>query len=321
MAKKNSKAFFKFFTTAKEGLARWAASVAWVRVAKTFGIICVFVGICVGFWWLDRYRRDVQPTEEAMGPLKLVQPPAWLNEDLKIEIRKTAMPDGIAPNLDEKSATIVAQRLSVLAWLADVKVETTPKGILISAEYREPVAMVEMPASTGLTKYYLTRDMIVLDYLPMARLPIVQITGVQASVPPTVGQKWDREDAAAAVEIIDKLRSMDRNIVKQGDPPLLPEIKSIDVTNFDGRRDVKNAHIVLKATDGKEILWGAKLGVASRYMEANDYEKLTMLYEFYLEPKKSKAKPTLLGRDTKYVELRIPRDTIPRPTVPPDALN
>jgi hypothetical protein len=256
-----------------------------------------------------------------MGPLKLVEPPAWLNEDLKLEIKRTAMPNGTPPNLDELSAAIVAERLSTLAWLANVRVETTPKGILISAEYRQPVAMFEMPADGGLTKYYLSRDMIVLDYLPMAKLPIVQLTGIPATTPPAIGEKWDREDATAAIEILDKLRGMDRNMIRQGDPPLLPEIKSIDVANFDGRRDAKTPHIVLKAADGREILWGAKLGVSSRYMEANDYEKLTMLYEFFLEPKKTKGKPTLLGRDAKYVELRIPRDTIPRPTVPPEAIN
>ncbi len=321
MAKKSSKSFSAFIADRKKAVSAWMASVAWARVARTFCVIFVVVGICVGFWSLDRYRRQVEPTESVMGPLKLVEPPAWLNEDLKLEIKRTAMPAGTPPNLDESSAAIVAERLGTLAWLTNVKVETTTKGILISAEYRQPVAMFEMPAAGGLTKYYLSHDMFGLDYLPMAKLPIVQLTGLPATTPPAIGEKWDREDATAAVEILDKLRGMDRNMVRQGDPPLLPEIKSIDVANFDGRRDAKTPHIVLKAADGREILWGAKLGVASRYMEANDYEKLTMLYEFFLEPKKTKGKPTLLGRDTKYVELRIPRDTIPRPTVPPEALN
>jgi hypothetical protein len=318
MAKKRTSSFFTLPAKAWKAVAAWAASLAWEKVLKTFGVICVFIGICVGFWFLDRYRREVEPTESNMGPLKLVAPPAWLNEDLKLEIKRTAMPSGTPPNLDENSATVVAARLSTLAWMANVKVETTTRGILISAEYREPVAMVDMP---GTGKFYLSRDMIALDYLPMARLPIVELTGVAASAAPVIGQKWDREDATAAVDIIDKLRGMDRTMLAQRNPPLLPEIKSIDVANFDGRRDAKTPHIVLKALDGREILWGAKLGVASRYMEANDYEKLTMLYEFFLEPKKTKGKPTLIGREIKYVELRIPRDTIPRPTVPPEALN
>jgi hypothetical protein len=55
-------------------------------------------------------------------------------------------------------------------------------------------------------------------------------------------------------------------------------------------------------------------------MEANDYEKLAVLYEFYLKPIATKQKPTLQGRQVKYVELRIPRNSIPRPTVPAEAL-
>jgi hypothetical protein len=320
MAKKSSKSFFTFAERARKAAAEGMASVGWLKVLKTFSVICVFIAICVGFWLLDRYRRQVQPTESSMAPLKLVEPPAWLNQDLKLKIRYTAIPKGTSLNLDEKSADIVASRLSTLVWMSNVRVETTIKGILISADYREPVALIEIPASRGTEKYYLSPDMIVLDYLPMSGLPIVTITGIAAATPPVVGQKWDREDAAAAVSILDKLRGMDRDVVHRGYPPLLPEIKSIDVANLDGRRDPKLPHIVLKAADDTQIVWGARLGDASRYMEANDYEKLAVLYEFYLKPAATKQKPTLQGRQVKYIELRIPRNSIPRPTVPVDSI-
>jgi hypothetical protein len=302
-----------------EGIARKMASVAWLKVLKTFGLICALSGVCIGFWLLDRYRRKVEPVEAAMGPLKLVDPPTWLNEDLKLVIRRTVMPGGVPPNLDERAAGVVAERLNTLAWLADVKVETAANGIFISARYRKPLAIVEVPSYHGQTKYYLSKDMMVLDYVPLETLHIVKLTGVAASAPPDVGHRWDREDAAAAVDILAKLEEMDRVIAQQGHPPLLAEIKSIDVSNFEGRRDAKAAHIVLTASDGTQILWGARLGMSSRYMEANDYEKVAMLYEFFLKPRENRMRPTLLGRNVSYVELRIPRDTIPRPTVPPDA--
>ena len=315
MARKSSKSLFTFASRAQKAATEQVASVGWLKVLKTFSVICVAVAICVGFWFLDRYRRQVAPAEESIAPLKLVEPPAWLNNELKVRIARTAQPKGTTLALDENSAAIVTGRLKSLAWLTNVKVETNTKGVLIQAEYREPVAMIELRG----TKFYISKDMVILDYLPMDTLPIVQLTGMETSAGPIVGQEWRRDDAVAAMEILDKLRGMDGDIRRQGDAPLLREIKSIDVSNFDGRRDAKKAHIVLKAADGTEILWGAKLGMAARHMEANDHEKLAMLYEFYLQPKVAGNKPTLQGR-VKYVELRIPRDSIPRPTVPLSAV-
>jgi len=318
MAKKDSKSIFTFASRAGKAAADGVASVGWVKALKTFSVILVLVCICVGFWFLDRYRRQIHPTEEALAALKLVEPPAWVNNDLKRKIAVTALPDKASLKIDEKSAALVEERLRKLPWLTNVFVETTAKGILISVDYRQPVAVIETPSSKD-GCYYLSRDMVVLDYMPMEGLPIVEITGMTSLGYLSPGQTLKNEDISTAMDILDKLLGMDRDMVRRGDPPLMPEIKSIDVSNLDGRRDVKKPHIVLRAADGTEILWGAKLGVSARYMEANDHEKLAMLYEFFLQPASSGGKPTLQGR-VKYVELRIPRDSIPRPTVPPEAI-
>ncbi len=317
MAKKSSRSLFTFAARAQKAAADSMASVGWLKVLKTFSVIFVLVGICVGFWFLDRYRRQIQPTEEALAALKLVDPPSWVNEELKRKIALAALPNRASLKLDENSAAVVEERLRSLAWLTNVVVETTARGILISADYRQPVVTVDMPQGQG--KYYLSGEMVVMDYLPMDGLPIVRLDGIENATPPAVGQTWRRDDISAAIDILDKLRRMDRDMVRRGDPPLLPEVESIDVTNLDGRRDAKSPHIILKTPDGTQILWGARLGMAARHMEANDEEKLVMLYGFFLQPKSNGAKPTLQGR-VKYVELRIPRDSIPRPTVPPEAI-
>ncbi|MDD5134760.1 MAG: hypothetical protein PHP01_05060, partial [Phycisphaerae bacterium] len=59
--------------------------------------------------------------------------------------------------------------------------------------------------------------------------------------------------------------------------------RSIDMSNFNGRRNKSQPHIVFYAKDGTEIRWGAQKGQWQRYLEAKDEEKLTLLYNTYQE--------------------------------------
>jgi hypothetical protein len=110
---------------------------------------------------------------------------------------------------------------------------------------------------------------------------------------------------AAAVTILGKLEQMDATVAPE--KPLLYEIDSIDVSNFEGRKNRREPHIVLYTKDSTEIIWGAEFGTWQRYLEAPDDEKLAKLYSYYEEF------GTLLG-GAKYINLRDPQETIPRPT-------
>ena len=64
---------------------------------------------------------------------------------------------------------------------------------------------------------------------------------------------------------------------------MLAEIKSVDVSNFNGRRSASQPHIVFYAKDGTEIKWGAQKGQWHKNLEARDEEKLAILYNTYKE--------------------------------------
>jgi hypothetical protein len=64
---------------------------------------------------------------------------------------------------------------------------------------------------------------------------------------------------------------------------------------------------VLNVVDGTEIYWGAAWGQANVYLEADEKEKLAMLYQFFMDHQN-----TLQGA-AKRIELRLPQDSIPRP--------
>ena len=88
--------------------------------------------------------------------------------------------------------------------------------------------------------------------------------------------------------------------------PLLREIASIDMENYNGRKSRSRPHIVLFTRDNTEIQWGAELGAWQKYLESTDEQKLAKLYGYY------QANNTL-SAGVKYINLRDPRDNIPLP--------
>jgi hypothetical protein len=267
-------------------------------------IITIFAAATVGFVFLKGYVEKVSPVTERFGPIKINRP-LWYNDHLGSFI--AAALGGTEFQLVPGTARDVAEELEKLSWLYDVKVITRKDRIKVTAGFRKPVAVV----NAGGSKYYLDANMVVLDYLPMTELNIIAIDGVDTRTIPPPSNQWFADDADAATELIDLLARMDAKSTP--DAPLLAEIKSINMTNYDGRKDPssKRPHIVLFAHDGTEIFWGAAVGQSARYFEATDTEKLGQLYSDY------KRYGTVQGSRSnekfKYLDLRVPQGKIPLP--------
>jgi hypothetical protein len=158
---------------------------------------------------------------------------------------------------------------------------------------------------SGLRKSYLDDEQVVLDFVPMPNLPIVEVKGLSPMTKmPQPGEVWQRDDVAAAVAVLSRLDRMDG--LATPDKPLLREIDSIDVSNFGGRKNTGQPHIVLYTKDGTEVIWGAEIGMWGQHLEATDEDKLAKLYGYY------KEYGSLMGR-AKYINLRDPQDKIPLP--------
>lgn len=121
---------------------------------------------------------------------------------------------------------------------------------------------------------------------------------------PAVGTLFEKEDLAAAITILAALTKMDKSVTP--DKPLLYEIDSINISNFNGRKNNRQPHIILYTKDNTEIIWGAEFGNWQQHLEATDEEKLAKLYGYY------KEYGTLSG-GAKYINLRDPQNTVPLP--------
>jgi hypothetical protein len=270
-----------------------------INILKVSVVICVLAGIVVGIAFLEKYVKKTVPGPQESVSLELANVPEWVSEELQAKIFAAA--GGQTFRLDEDAAQLVAENLASAVWLDEVKVQTQHDRLRIEGLWRRPLALVK----SGLHKFYVDAELVVLDFVPVPRLPIVKITGLSLITrTPPLGKVWQRDDLIAAVAVLDLLYRRD-----QQDPsvkPLLYEIDSIDVSNFEGRADARLPHIVLYTKDNTEIIWGAEVSKWQRYLESTDEQKLAKLYSYY------KEYGTLLN-GVKYINLRDPQDNIPLP--------
>ncbi len=301
--RKKKKKSFKFGGRKKRRAQKTDRTPVLISTLKVIAVICVLAAFAVGFVFLEKYVKNKTEFAQRSAIIELVDVPTWVNESLKQKILDAARAGGEDLTLDEDVAASVQQNIEeLIAWLDNITVSTTQDRLLIKANWRKPLATV----TKGRKTVYIDKDLIVLDFLPMPSLPIVNVKGLATStnVPPP-GQIWELEDLNAAIQILERLDRMDKLVTP--DRLLLLEIDSIDVTNFNGRKNSKNPHILLHAKDQTQIIWGAEIGSWQRHLEAPDEQKLAKLYAYY------KEHGSLLG-GAKYINLRDPQQSIPRPT-------
>jgi hypothetical protein len=294
--KKKKKTWFGFGKKRKKtkAQAKAARETTITRLRLVSGIFAVVI-LCAGFFfgsvYLDRYVETVSPVDKEV-PLLIENKPGWFNSELDSLIRATAGGETFAIN--KETARIVAERLQDLMWLEGVRVRVTGDAVKVNARFRKPVGLIEFKGK----KFYLDENAFAMRYLPVANLPIVQIRGF--SKPLNLASLRHQEDVDAALKILRLLAEMDA--VSTPEKPLLAEIASIDVANFNGRKNKGKVHILLYTTDNTPIFWGSAFGMSTGEIEATDQQKLGDLYTDY----KLNDRYTLLGR-SKYIDLRTPR--------------
>jgi hypothetical protein len=283
------------------------------RRSSVFGLlkgllfVCSLVAVLAGFSFLDRYVKQQNPAPPDSRTIELVgDVPNWVSEEIKNRVYAAAMVRQSSPqaadanrqDANENVAASVQQTISQLVpWLADARVQTTHNSILITGRWRKPIAVV----TAGNNKFFLDSDLVVLDYIPVADLPVVTVDGLEFSKQaPSPGKIWRSDDLAAALAVLSRLERMDAAVTPK--KPLLREIDKIDVTNFDGRKNKREPHIVLYTKSNTQIIWGAEIGAWQRHLESPDDDKLAKLYTYYQQY------GTLSG--VKYINLRDPRQTI-----------
>ena len=273
-----------------------------IIILKILAVVCVIIGIVIGLMSLEKYVIKTMPARQGAGDLELADVPVWVSDQLKEKVYTIATAKGSNVGLDDEAVASVQRNIEELVpWLDEVQVRATHNILRVEARWRKPIALVK----SGRIKFYVDAEQVVLDYMQMPDLPIVEIKGLPPiTKTPPLGEVWQRDDLAAAVIILDRLDQRDKSLTSG--KPLLYEIDRIDVSNFNGRKNSRQAHIILYSKDNTEIIWGAEVGKWQRHLESTDQEKLAKLYGYYEDYGS-------LSGGAKYINLRDPRDKIPLP--------
>ena len=302
MARKKAKTSFReriasLWTTKtkKEAAARKQTLVTAVKVAA---VMCLLVAGGAFLRYAEGYVQAAKPLED--GALVLRRVPPWANYDLKARI--VALAGGSQFPIGEDTAGVVARNLEEMSWLDDIEIEVTHDKVFVAARWRKPVALLDRVS----WKFYVDADLVVLDYMPMAHLPIVEVTGVKTGLPPSPGEVFDRDDLAAAVKLIELISRVDAEFDPRN--PLLEQIASIDVDNYKGRKNDRKPHIVLRSKEGTQILWGAEIGEWGKHLEASDEDKLAKLYGYYKEFGSLSAGAKYINLHEDLEKVRLPID-------------
>ncbi len=297
MAAKKSKFNIFGFGSDSDKPSRQSSTTGFVKVTL---FVCSFVLVLGGFAFLDNYVKKQTTYSSGNRTIELVgDVPDWVSDEIKNRIYAAATAEADNSVTDDEKIAACAQRniAHLVPWLADAKVQTTHKSILITGRWRKPMLLV----TADKNKFYIDADLVVLDYIPIANLPVINITGLEVSkIPPVPGPIWRGDDLAAGMAILNRLSRMD--IAVTPDKPLLHQIDRIDVSNFEGRKNKREPHISLYTKDGTQIIWGAELGTWQRHLESPDDDKLAKLYTYYQQY------GTLSG--VKYINLRDPQQKI-----------
>lgn len=266
---------------------------ATLKIMTVFGIVGL---VGAGFLWAERFVQ-ARRLDQA-GDLVFVDTPTWVDATLLSRVTHTVgerfyLQPGVA---EEVSAT-----LNRVPWLHDVTVEVSHETVHVYARWRKPLATVE----SGQVQFCVDRDLIVLDALDLS-LPTVTIRGVRYRHKPAIGSRLEKEDLAAAVDLIAILNGMDEQQAPA--PPLLARIDSLDISNFRGRQAKQASHIVLTTKENTRIEWGAEVGFWGENLENSDETKLAKLYTTFKEVNYSLGSLKLINlKDSRY-EVPFPAD-------------
>jgi len=289
-----------------------------LRIAAiTIGLPLITASLAVGFIYMEKYVQACDAANPRYGTVIFENIPDWALTQPVRETFKEVLGQSQFP-LNRTSARLVEERLSKLSWLYNIQARTDDDNIYVRTSCRTPSAVIK----TAKGQFYLAipatddplgssgaeNTLVVLDYLPLSKLNLLEITDAETHNMPSPGKNWLAEDAAAALTLIKALEEMDSRLCLE--KPLINEITSVNVANFAGRKypnDSKKPRIIILLKDGIEVFWGAAFGQAGAVLEANETEKLSKLYTFYRE-----HNYTLQG-SAKYIELRNPQTGIPRP--------
>lgn len=283
------------------------------KVRHVIGAIICVGAVCGGLVALRDYvdKRVVFP--DAPPTIVLANRPAWMSDFLAEQIAALARPVGTHSTFDRSVLQDAANLLKDNPWIRQVKQVRRAYGkkpgdtIEIDCEYRAPIALVHWKDYFWLVDAEGVKlpEQFTADQVPRIivgrdrKMNIRVIEGIDRP-PPESGQKWSGDDLVAALEMVRVLFGK----------PFTEEIVKVDVTNFGGRRDPREAQVELITKYNTRIRWGRPVNAEDYFIEVSTARKLDYLRQVYNQFKR-------VDGNRPWIDIRF--DKITYPSIDPAA--
>jgi hypothetical protein len=273
--------------TSAEHLAR----VRQVRRAILHAVVVVL--LVGGLAWLVASLRTTVAETAAKGapPPRVVfaNRPAWMTDLVARNLAEQFRPAYAPSVFDRESLVAMNRKLKANPWVSKVRQvrrvfgESAGDTIEVDCEFRAPLALVRDRDGDGywfvdskgykLPERFTEQELSHLIYAD-GKVNLRVIEGVRNPAPRQAGQLWPGDDLAAGLELAAKLNGQS----------YAEDVLRVNVTNYGGRVDAREAHLVLvtrlrvKDADGQaafsRILWGRAWGASDAFIEVKPERKL-----------------------------------------------
>jgi hypothetical protein len=283
----------------------WSAAIR-VAAARATVTLLVAVVLSAGVFGMKRYVEREVALPKAPPAVLLKNRPVWMTDFLAGQIAASVRPAGLHSTFDHQMLVDRVAMLKTNPWIRNVRQVRRVYGkapgdtLEIDCDYRAPIALVrwqkdywlvdvegvklpERFAAADVPKIAIGRD---------GHTNIRIVDGVMRP-PPQPGKAWGGEDLVAGLDMIRRLYGL----------PYADEIVKVDVTNFGGRNDYREAQLVLGTKYGSEIRWGAPIGAKS--FEVAPKQKFEYLRQVYEEFGRCDA------GQKKWIDIRYDKITYP----------
>lgn len=255
-----------------------------MNVLLTVAIVAVIGAASVQFKkYIDRRALAINP-EPPIVVLK--NRPAWMSDFLADSITAPIRPDIAKSPFDHKVLVDAVAALRMNPWIREIHsvrrsyTKTPGDTIEVDCEYRAPIALVKWSdhytlvdnEGTVLPEQFTEAEVPRIVYGADGKMNIRVIEGV-AHKPSTPGQTWPGADISAGLELVQLLYGQ----------PYADDILKVNVSNFQGRRTLKDPHLTLitRFNPATELRWGRPVSAKDAFIEVAPAQKLNYLASVY----------------------------------------
>jgi len=275
------------------------------------GCMATFAIIVFGIFKAYAYVEDDVAYSSQPPKVVIKDRPIWMSDLLAEQICEVARPPGghSALNRDlPKNATIALQENTrTKAWIRQIRQlklvygERPGDTLVLDCEFRAPIALVKWDGKyylvdaegVVLPEQYSDEQISKIVFGRDGKMNIRVVEGVRSERPAFPGEKWVGEDVKAALDMIKVLHGK----------PFTEEIIKVEVGNYAGREDAREAQIVLSTRRNTEVRWGRPVE-STDLAEIRPAEKMRKLEQIYRQYSRVDA-------GEQWIDIRFDRVTKP----------